>query len=286
MRRAQDHTPAAAVIVALLAAIITGLPVTVHADGIGIQPNPQLQIGIGVGGVRFPYYPGAAEDRTLLLPFPYVVYHSRYLDVDREKLRGKLLGGPRLSLEVDFGGAVAVPSSDVPERQGMPNLDWIGQVGPALRYHIWGNASHAIRMDLVMPLRAAVSAHGLTLHHRGYVFAPRLELGYHTGEEAHAFDIGASVTALYGNRDYFQYIYGVAPEYATAQRPAYAASGGYGGYTLEVGGSLHRGDMVYGTFLSYTNLSGANFIASPLVSRSDGLTFGVMLAWIFQRSSN
>lgn len=272
--------------IGLLLALCAFAPHTAHAVDTPTQAASQFDIGLGVGGVRFPYYPGAAEQRTLLLPFPYVIYHSRYLDVNRDKVRGKLLSGKRLSLEVDFGGAVSVPSSDVSERRGMPDLDWIGEAGPALRYRAWDNNAGNARLDLVLPLRVAVSAHALSLHHRGYVFAPHLELEYQIGEGTRAFNVGTSVTALYGSRNYFQYIYGVAPQYATAQRPAYAAPGGYGGYTLEAGGSLHRGDMVYGAFMSYTNLSGASFVNSPLVSRSDGMAFGVMLAWIFKRSND
>ena len=236
--------------------------------------------------MQFPDYPGAAEHRALLLPFPYIVYHSRYLDVNRDQVRGKLLSSHRLSLEVDFAGAVAVRSSRDRERQGMPDFDWIGEAGPALRYHVWGNDVSSTRLNLVLPLRVAVSAQALNLHHRGFVFAPRLELAHQVREGDHAFNIQASISALYGSQDYFQYLYGVVPQYANPERSAYTAPGGYGGCTLSVGGSLHRGDMVYGSFISYTNLAGAGFINSPLVSRTHGLTFGVMVAWIFKRSAN
>lgn len=259
------------------------VPIAAHASG---QAVSQLEIGVGVGGVRFPDYPGAAEYSTLLLPFPYVVYHSRYLDVNHEQVRGKLLSGHRLSLDVDFAGAVAVRSSRDRERQGMPDLDWIGEAGPALRYHVWGNDADGTRLDLVLPLRVAVSVHALSLHHRGFVFAPRLELAYQIGEGDHAFNIQTGVSVLYASQGYFQYIYGVAPQYANPERPTYTAPGGYGGYTLSVGGSLHRGDRVYGSFISYTNLAGASFVNSPLVSRTHGLAFGVMVAWIFKRSAN
>ncbi len=260
-------------------------PIAAHASGQAPRAVSQLEIGVGVGGVRFPDYPGAAEYSTLLLPFPYIVYHSRYLDVNHEQVRGKLLSGRRLSLDVDFAGAVAVRSSRDRERQDMPDLDWIGEAGPALRYRVWGDDTDGTRLDLVLPLRAAVSAHALSLHHRGFVFAPRLELTHQIGEGDHAFNIQTGVSALYASQSYFQYIYGVAPQYANPERPAYTAPGGYGGYTLSVGGSLHRGDLVYGAFISYTNLAGASFLNSPLISRTQDLAFGVMVAWIFKRST-
>lgn len=46
------------------------------------------------------------------------------------------------------------------------------------------------------------------------------------------------------------------------------------------------GDIVYGTFIHYMNPACESFIASPLVSPSDGMAFGVMLAWIFKRNNN
>ena len=133
------------------------------------------EFGVGVGAVHFPDYPGAEEVRTLVLPFPYVVMRNRYLDVNRDHIRGKLFKDDRFSLDVDFGGQVSVDSSDTQERRGMPDLDWLGEVGPSLRYHAWRDAEDQTHLDLVLPLRVAVSAQGLTLHHRGWVTGPRAE---------------------------------------------------------------------------------------------------------------
>jgi len=250
------------------------------------QTSSYLEIGLGIGGIHFPDYPGADEHRTLLLPFPYIVYHSRYLDVNRDKVRGKLLSGRRLSLDVDFSGAVGVDSSRDHERQGMPNLDWIGAAGPALRYRLWSNASENMQISAILPVRAVVGAHAFTLHHRGEEFEPRLDLLYDNGKGDQALDLETTLSVLYGSQDYFQYIYGVDPQYATAKRPAYTAAGGYGGYRLSLGGSLHRGNIVYGAFITYMNFNGATFIDSPLMSRTHDLAFGAMIAWIFKRTTN
>ena len=267
----------------LLCALI---PVTVHAAIPNDTQATQLEIGLGIGALRFPDYPGADEHRTLLLPFPYIIYHSRYLDVNRDQVRGKLLSGKRLSLEVDFAGSVAVDSSRDQERRGMPNLGWIGEAGPALRYQIWSNRTGNMHMSVVLPMRVAVSANALNLHHRGEVFEPRLELVKDIGYGDHVLNINTSLSVLYGSRDYFQYIYGVDPQYATTVRPAYNAPGGYGGYRISLGGSLHRGNIVYGAFITYMNLDGATFVNSPLVSRTQDLSFGMMVAWVFKRSNN
>lgn len=257
-----------------------------HTCLAGPIPNaiPRWEIGVGVGVVSFPDYPGAKERRTLVLPFPYILYHSRYLDVNRRQVRGTLLNLKRLSLELNFAGAVAVDSARDRERQGMPNLGWIGEAGPAVRYRIWNNADRTIQLYALLPLRVAVSAQGFTLQHRGFVFAPQLELVRHLGDDRHGYRIDAGVSALYGTNSYFQYLYGVPPPYATAARPAYAATGGYGGYQVSIGGSLHHVNMVYGAFIGFSNLDGAAFTTSPLVSRTHYVTMGIAVAWIFSRS--
>lgn len=249
-------------------------------------PPSRFEFGVGVGAVHFPDYPGSEEVRTLVLPFPYIVLRNRYLDVNRDHIRGKLFKDERFSLDVDFGGQVSVDSSGTQERRGMPDLDWLGEAGPSLRYHAWQDAEDETRLDLVLPLRVAVSAQGLSLHHRGWVTGPRAEWHktIHTGGDDAVY-LDSAITAQYVDRGYADYYYSVAPQYATATRPAYAAPGGYAGDSLEFGVSWHHGDMVYGAFIEHVSLHGAAFQSSPLVGRADGLSLGVAVSWILQRRS-
>lgn len=251
----------------------------------GVSPPPAgFEFGIGVGVVRFPDYPGAMETRTLTLPFPYIVYHDPHLSVNNNRVRGIVIARSRFSLDVDFSGQTEVRSSSTQERRGMPDLNWLGEAGPALRYAAWLDETGTTELDVVLPVRAAVGAQGLTLHHRGWVFAPRLELGHALYDSPERLDWDTSLIALFDDRGYAQYYYGVPPQFATASRPAFEAPSGYAGYRAEFGFSLHRGDLVYGAFLNYTNLKGAGFIASPLVGRSDGFSFGFAVSWVLQRS--
>ncbi|HSN18673.1 MAG TPA: MipA/OmpV family protein [Gammaproteobacteria bacterium] len=252
-------------------------------------PPPQptrVDFGLGVGAVDFPAYEGAAEKRQLVLPFPYFSIRSRFLDADRDQVRGKLLRSDRWSLDMDFGGNVDVTSSDTKERQGMPDLDWLGEVGPALRYHVWqGGADDGI--DFVLPARVAASVRGVTFHHRGFDSDPRLvwhATWFEAGEDRLILD--ANVSGRFVDRGYAQYYYGVSPQYATAARPAYEAPGGYAGWSTQLGVSWHRGDMVYGAFVEHTSVHGAAFQSSPLVGDAGGWSFGLAVAWVFQRSQH
>ena len=252
-------------------------------------PPPQvthLDLGIGVGAVAFPAYEGAAEKRTLVLPFPYFSLRSRFLDADRSEVRGKLLRSDGWSLDVDFGGNVDVNSSDTRERQGMPDLDWLGEVGPALRYHAWhGEPGNGI--DLVLPARVATSVRGVDFHHRGFDSDPRLvwhATWFQAGSDRVTLD--ANLAGHFVDRGYADYYYSVAPEFATPARPVYAAPGGYAGWSTQAGVSWHRGDMVYGAFIEHTSLHGARFQSSPLVGDAGGWSFGVAVAWVLQRNGD
>lgn len=242
-----------------------------------------IELGIGIGGAHFADYPGASRYWNILLPLPYVTVRSPHLDANRDGVHGKVFNLDRWSLNVDFGGSVPVESSRDPERHGMPNLGWIAEAGPILRYRAWSDAATGVKFVAGLPVRAAASAQGLTLHHRGWVAEPELELTrkWVSGDTHYHADL--TLSWLYATDAYFNYIYGVAPQYADATRPAYQAGGGYGGNQLSLGFGWQRDAWVYGAFLSYNNLVGAGFNTSPLVSQRHQTAFGFVVAWVFQR---
>jgi len=269
--------------VALLA--LAALP-AVHADAPGeVSEQSNWELGVGVGSVRYPVYVGAVETQSLTVPFPYVVYHNPHLSVDKNQVRGIVIAGSHWSVDVDFSGSPYVESDRTRERLGMPDLQWLGQMGPALRYLAWQDGSGLTQLDVVLPFRVAVSAQGLTLTHRGWEFEPRLELDHNLSDAPEHFEWNANLDFAYGDRKYDQYYYGVLHQYAAAGRPAYDAPGGYGGYRSQVGFSWYHGSFIYGAFIEYLSLRGAVFQASPLVARSGGLSMGVAITWVIQRRS-
>lgn len=246
-------------------------------------PPPQetsVDFGIGLGALRFPAYTGASDVRSLLLPFPYVVVHSQFLDVDRNRVRGKLLKDDRFAIDADFAGGVSVTSDDTRERQGMPDLDWLGEAGPALRYHAWHRPDEE-GVDFVLPVRVAASVRGLGFHHRGYTLDPRAEWHKSMEVRGDAVTVDSSFTVPYFDKTYSAYYYSVAPQYVTPTRQAYDAPGGYAGWRWELGFSWHHGEMVYGAFIEHTSLHGARFQSSPLVGSADGTSLGLAVSWVF-----
>jgi outer membrane scaffolding protein for murein synthesis (MipA/OmpV family) len=70
-----------------------------------------------------------------------------------------------------------------------------------------------------------------------------------------------------------------------ADRPAYAAKGGYSGFSVLFSASRKLGDdWWFGGFMRYDDLHGVEFEDSPLVVERDALLVGIGLARIFYRS--
>ena len=89
---------------------------------------------------------------------------------------------------------------------------------------------------------------------------------------------------IWATRRQHNYFYGVAPQYATAERPAYAAKGGYSGSQFIVALSKRFDKTWVGAFIRYDTLSGAAFEDSPLTAKRSFAAAGVGVSWVLDES--
>ena len=241
------------------------------------------EFGLGVGAFTVPDYRGSDESRAYVLPFPYLVYRGDFLRVDREGPRAILVETLSAELDLSFGGSLPVKSRSNRARQGMPDLDPTLEVGPQLNWTLLGTRRAQSRLDLRLPARlVATTDLGLThLHYAGYVFYPHLEWIAPLG----SWDLEAEGGALYGSRRFHRYFYGVDAQYATPERPAYDARGGYSGAALSATLTRRFAKLWAGWFVTYDRVRGAAFDDSPLVRRGYGVSAGIALAWVFAEST-
>jgi len=245
--------------------------------------KPEWELGVGPAYLDFPLYRGAAERRSYLLPAPYVQYRGKFLQVDRDRIRGLLYRRDRLELDFSVNGSVPVSSSDSEVRRDMPDLDPAFEVGPSLNFHLLHDAHRRRNLDLRLPLRAVIATNLRRFEHRGWLFQPQLNLDLNSVAGS-GWNLGLLGSLLYGDQAYHSYFYDVAPQYATATRPAYSASGGYSGKQLLASLTRRRGDLWIGAFVKWDDLNGAVFADSPLVQRKQSFAAGFMVAWIFAKS--
>lgn len=265
-------------------ALALGVSLAASHPAIAADPaQPLWEVGLGAGVLGLSDYRGAASGRVYPVPVPYFVYRGRLLKADRSGLHGLLAGGRHAELKLNVGATTPVHSNASSIRSGMPGLASTLELGPAVDLHLWRSGAGDARLDLRLPLDAAVTVDAAP-RFVGWQFVPRLNLdilnvGGHAG-----WNLGVLAGPLYADRGYHDYFYGVAPRYATASRPAYSARGGYAGAQLLVAFSRRFPQYWVGGFLRRDWLGSAVFADSPLV-RSHGYWMGgAGIAWLIGRS--
>jgi outer membrane scaffolding protein for murein synthesis (MipA/OmpV family) len=257
------------------------LPVTCFADQF-----PLLEAGAGVAVINFPDYRGSNERRSYTLPAPYVVYRGDILKVDEQRVRGLFFKSESAEVDVSLNGSVPVKSGNNQARQGMPDLDPTLEIGPSLNFFLHRSNDKKLTVDLRLPVRAVFASDFHHIRHAGWIFQPNLNLDFrdvlgHTG-----WKLGIAAGPIFSDRRYNDYVYGVDTAYASADRPAYKAKGGYAGNQALAAVSKRYPRFWIGGFVKWDNLNGAVFEDSPLVKTKQHFTAGFAVSWVFYQSKD
>lgn len=248
------------------------------------EEQPLWEAGIGVATVSFPAYRGSDQRHNFLLPSPYFVYRGEFLKADREGVRAELFDSDRAELTVSLALSPPASSDDIRARSGMPDLKANFELGPQLNLTLWRTENRARQIKLLLPMRTA-----FTLEKQpkslGWVVHPKLNLDITDLSGLPGWNLGMQLGPLFGDRKQHNYFYGVDAAYATVDRPAYAAGGGFAGMQYVVGVSKRYPKHWVGAFLRYDNLSGARFADSPLVRTKNYVAAGVAVSWILGESA-
>ncbi|MBR0652415.1 MipA/OmpV family protein [Roseomonas terrae] len=230
------------------------------------QQLPVFEVGIAGGGGSIPAYPASSQNQLRGLVVPYFIYRGDVLRTDDSGVRARASLADGIELSVSASGGLNASSQDVTAREGMPDLEWLGEIGPNLRFILWRGEEEAApeRVVLDTPVRAVFSTDWTSVSFRGFTLAP--DIAY---ERLHVFSqyarLRVSAGVLFGTSAYTDYFYQVDPEYARPGRPAYNAQAGYVGARLSLSYRLpitERLSVVAGGRIE--NFSGARNDGSPL----------------------
>ena len=243
--------------------------------------QPLWEAGLGVGALVFNDYRGADTTHVYPVPVPYFVYRGKFLQSDRDGLRGKLLREDRIEINLSVNATTPVRNNSA--RAGMPDLRSTVEIGPSLNWHVWRSAGSRARLDLQLPARTAftVEAHP---HGIGWFSTPHLNLDLAQYRGPVGWKLGLLAGPLFAQRRYDDYFYSVAPQFATPTRPAYAAPGGYAGTEALISLTRRFPEYWIGAYLRHDSLGGAAFAPSPLVKRDDYWSGGVAFVWMIGKS--
>jgi MipA family protein len=246
------------------------------------KEEPLLEYGLGIGAIAFEDYRGSDTTHAYPLPIPYLVYNGKYLKADREGVRGTLFN--QEWVELNLSGNLTTPVRNDRERSGMPDLRSTLELGPSLDFHLLHSDDRHIKFDLRMPLRTAVTVEA-SPKFIGWTFTPRFALDVVDPLGYVGWNAGVLAGPLFADHRYHDYFYSVAPQYATASRPAYQATGGYAGTQTITSLSKRFPHYWVGAYVRYDTLSGAAFADSPLVQRNSYWSAGFGISWMIHRST-
>jgi len=238
----------------------------------------KLELGVGVGSLYYPNYMGSKSIQMLIIPLPYIRYEGEFVRIDEDGLSGKLFGINGLRLDMSLSGSLPASSDGGGAREGMPDLDLTGEVGPNLVYNIYEKG--VAQLEFELPIRATLSTDFSSIAYRGIVSNPQFKYSLNYSE----FEWTLRIGAIFSDSVYNNYYYGVEQKYVTPDRAAYTAENGFSGFRHRVGMTYKKNRWWAGAFISYNDISSATFRDSPLVETTGALYMGASVAYIFYTS--
>jgi outer membrane scaffolding protein for murein synthesis (MipA/OmpV family) len=244
---------------------------------------PRWEAGIGAVGLYAPDYRGADQMRARGFPVPYLIYRGDWLRADREGLRAEFLKDEDVQFNFSAGLGLPVESDSNEARQGMPEIDWVVELGPAMNINLSRWDDGRAELDLRLPVRAALALDS-GVEYVGAVFAPNLRATFRNIDWAGGAQLRVSTGPLFATGDYHRFYYGVEPQFATATRPAYRPEAGYSGWDLSTSIVRFIGNWRLFGFAGADFIYGAAFEDSPLIRKRSNWSVGGGFAYVFFRS--
>ena len=246
------------------------------------QQLPLWELGVFGGAAATPAYPGAAQRSTRALVLPFLIYRGDVVRVDQQGIGARLLRSERTEFDVGLAASLPAKSSDVPAREGMPDLGLLFELGPRLKVTL-ARPTSGSRFRLDLPLRAVIEARS-GMRAQGWTFEPRIVYEANAPGERWTFD--ANLGMVFGDPKVNRYFYEVRPEFATPQRPAFEADSGL--MLLRAGASASRmlgNDLRLFGYVRHESYAGAANRDSPLMQKRSGASAGFAFAWTITRSA-
>lgn len=258
-------------------------PPALGQEGRGGQPL--WEAGVLAAGGWVADYPASGEGRWRGLPVPYVIYRGETIRIgDKGAIRArKTFMDDRLEIDLGLGGAFDVDSDDNDARAGMPDLDFLFEVGPSIDYRFLP-AKSPVQVQASLEVRAVLSTDFGGVDYQGFVVNPQLSV-VNRSVGGSPISLFASIGPIWGFDGLGDYFYTVEPRYARAGRPAYAADDGYIGTEVSLGLSYRVSDRLRafaGGQVGY--FGGAANEDSPLFKEDVNYSVGIGLNWVLYQS--
>lgn len=247
--------------------------------------KPLWELGFGTGVLYAPDYPTSSEKHVRAIALPYIVYRGDVLRIgDGQTARAVAFDNERIELDLSFAAAFDAASADNELRQGMPDLDYMFQIGPQMKVHLADFAfddSSMGSLTLSLQARGVFSTDLGRIDQHGYVFEPMLQYK-HFGLLSPNLDVTISLKPQWASSQLHEYFFDVDSEYAKINRPVYRSKGGYFGTGLNMYASYRVSEKLSGFVgVQTTSHHGSANEASPLYEKNFTAALGAGFVFKF-----
>lgn len=249
--------------------------------------KPVWELGLGVAYFSGHDYPASNDPNQAGLALPFFIYRSEVVRVEGRGVGAVAYERPTLKLDVALGGSLNAESEGNAARAGMPDLDFLFEIGPRLnallfrRVHTDGGTSTLRWLNSVS---AVASSDFSSLDGRGFLVKSELEFRrkrlFGSG-----FDFQLQLDSIWASQELHDYFYSVDPEFETTDRSSFTAESGYLSSTFTLGfGYKPTPALRLFAAINFENFQGAANEASPLFETDNNINFAVALVWTVRSS--
>lgn len=190
------------------------------------------ELGLAGGIGWTPDYPAAGQNHFRGLGLPFVIYRGEFFQAgERSFARGLFINTDKVEFDLSFAGTLPADSSDNDAREGLDDLDFLGEVGPSLVYFIdRDEAGNHTRIEV--SLRAVLSTDFSDFDYVGLVFHPVFAREFVDVGGIEDLETTWSIGARWADDGVMDLFYEVPVEDANDDRDAFNAKPGYLGSNL------------------------------------------------------
>ncbi len=190
--------------------------------------EPLWEVRLGATALHGPVYPGASETKLNGVGAPLFIYRGDRFRIGEYGV-ARAIASETKSFQLDISVDAAYSASDAEAREGMPDLDYLFQIGPQAVWHAmdtgWTEEGRK-QLSFFLPVRGVAASDFTYIEHAGWLAEPAI-----TYRSQKAGDLrsswSATLFASFADEQLMDRLYGVAPAFATIDRPVYSADGGY-----------------------------------------------------------
>lgn len=246
--------------------------------GQGKEKLPLWEAGLIAVAYTGPIYPSADVRQEKLIPLPYLIYRGDTIRLgEGSMIKAVAVEKETFKFDLSLGVAFDASSDDSEVRKGMPDLDFLFEIGPQASFLI--NGSEQSETWLNLQLRSVFSTDFSSVSQRGYVFEPEIAYKGHDILFANS-TLYFSISPLFASAKTHKYFYQVDAEYAMLKREEFEAEAGYLGTQIQLANRFQLRDdltMFFGVNLGVWSKSKNE--DSPLYQQNATYAFAVGVKW-------